>query len=206
MWQVRKGERGRGERERSFFLFLFCFSIFSFILLVLFDGWKVTNCGYYTLTLLFWFLAGILYELINFVLVHKQLHEVQKNFHPLVSRISLALLYFVKMFFAYVIMLVAMTYNVGLIFSVVLGMAVGFFLFSSNAYISNVHGEQYLSINAGSSSCHWKWVDSFENSFDIYFSALKFSELSPSSCMFLQILVFFISIVVMIGWKTPRIK
>ncbi len=121
---------------------------------VLFNWWKVTGCGFYFLTLLFWFIAGVFYEFINYLLVTQQLREVHKNFHPLVSRISLSALYFSKMLFAYVLMLVAMTYNVGLIFSIVLGMALGFFIFSSNTYLSNMKEDQYLTINSAVSSCH----------------------------------------------------
>jgi hypothetical protein len=66
------------------------------------------------------------------------------------TRIFLTTFYFFKLFLSYLLMLVAMTFNVGLFISIILGVSLGHFFFASKSYIEETKRAKYSSVNSSS--------------------------------------------------------
>jgi solute carrier family 31 (copper transporter), member 1 len=123
---------------------------------VLFNWWETKGPWTYLLTLLFWFLCGIFYEFVNITLTQKQfdLFKFETDYHQFLSRGLVSLLYLLKMFLAYILMLVIMTYNVGLFFAIIFGLSIGHFFFFTKGFISDAKEIEYGALDSISSSCH----------------------------------------------------
>jgi len=110
---------------------------------VLFEGWKVKTTTQLIFTLLFWFLLGFLYQGLKFFRKWLQKKCSCTEYTSLLSNKSgtsptgpsLALhcvqtvLQVVQTVLSYFLMLVVMTYNVWLCLAVVVGDALGYFIF-----------------------------------------------------------------------------
>mmetsp|Transcript_3853 Transcript_3853/g.10642 ORF Transcript_3853/g.10642 Transcript_3853/m.10642 type:complete len:175 (-) Transcript_3853:97-621(-) len=120
---------------------------------VLFSWWTTVNWWQYLLTLIFWFLAAIFYEWLAHFAKMQDLKVKVASESPtgksydvnsrldgyadkrariqaaFSARVIPSLLYTVRIFLSYMLMLVSMTYNVGLVAAIVLGAGAGHFLF-----------------------------------------------------------------------------
>jgi len=113
--------------------------------LILFEGWATdNNVGIYLISCFVIFLSCILHEWLTSYRL-RRMKEISKTniSEPLLnsrtstksgsdfkSRLSQTLLYFINIVIAYVIMLIVMTFNVGLFFIVTTGLALGHYFFA----------------------------------------------------------------------------
>lgn len=109
---------------------------------VLFEGWQTSNYGEYIGTCLFVILLGILIEWLSMVrecYSHKKMSDFASMNSPaaagstsnaqLGQHLVKTMLYMSSITLAYSLMLIVMTYNVGLFISAVLGLTIGYLTF-----------------------------------------------------------------------------
>ena len=123
---------------------------------ILFEQWSCSTKSCYFGSLAAIFLAGILSQLIARIqryydsTVTRKVCTCQANvkllseFDSLVSitnnqQLIRTILYFLNVSLGYMLMLIAMTFNAGVIIALIMGMTVGFFLFSYDTMRSDVH-------------------------------------------------------------------
>lgn len=92
---------------------------------VLFKGWETTSLGEYFATLIFIFLFSLAHEYMTTYRINYTLKKDDAHYGSLIS----SLLYLLSVTFSYLIMLMVMTFNVGIFFTVLLGLATGFYFF-----------------------------------------------------------------------------
>ena len=111
----------------------------------LFKGWIVDSPSRYALAWLLIFMLGVTNEFLGYlrqvvcssasrksgVLMSPESDEIQGGRRELTmtKKLFLTVLYFINVSISYGLMLVTMTYNVGLFFAVVLGLSLGHFIF-----------------------------------------------------------------------------
>jgi copper transporter 1 len=115
---------------------------------ILFEGWLTSTWYFYLLSCVGVFVGTVLLEGLRMATQRQSLGWAKKSMHRQVGE---GLLYGVYVSCSYLVMLIAMTYNVGLFLSVVLGHSVGRFLFSRWLIREN---EIPLAMDLQVESCH----------------------------------------------------
>ncbi|XP_031485609.1 copper transporter 6-like [Nymphaea colorata] len=95
---------------------------------ILFGGWPGASVGKYVFLLIVIFLGGIITEWLAFLKV-KWVEE-----KPYLSGFLSSLVYGIRMFFANMMMLSLMSFNIGVVILAVLGHGVGYWLFGTCAF------------------------------------------------------------------------
>ncbi|VWU49613.1 copper transporter [Hepatocystis sp. ex Piliocolobus tephrosceles] len=123
---------------------------------ILFDFWETLNTKSYVVSLLICFIFGIISILLKVLryYVEKALPIPSKT-NIFTSKTLLTnntirlILAFIVYSFDYLIMLIVMTFNVGLFFAIVLGLSVGCFFFGNKFTNCNKNLNEDLSVNRG---------------------------------------------------------
>ncbi|XP_031486679.1 copper transporter 6-like [Nymphaea colorata] len=92
---------------------------------VLFADWPGFSLGQYILSLIVIFIGAVLVEWLSFCKVKRMKGS------PVLTGFLQAVLYGVRVFFAYMVMLAIMSFNLGILFAAVLGHGVGFWVFGT---------------------------------------------------------------------------
>ncbi|EGC36256.1 hypothetical protein DICPUDRAFT_151284 [Dictyostelium purpureum] len=121
---------------------------------LLFSSWSTESFWSYTLAIVIVFLASCILEFLNF-LKQKVYQTYSNNINDPHLRLSkwkniwkykiyLMLLHMITLAFHYILMLIIMSFNLGLIFSILIGAGVGYIAFLENPLGSN--NSQYISM------------------------------------------------------------
>ncbi|KAE9620470.1 putative Ctr copper transporter [Lupinus albus] len=96
---------------------------------ILFDNWPGDKTGMYVLALVFVFLMSFLVEFLSSTRFTKP-----GSNHLAANSLVQTLLHLLKVGLCYLVMLALMSFNVGVFLVAVIGHAMGFFFFGSNAF------------------------------------------------------------------------
>jgi len=121
---------------------------------ILFDWWKTTTWYYYLISCIVVSAMTVFLELLRFF-YHRIAHDPKRQL-KWSRRSGEALLYGVYIVMSYLVMLIVMTYNVGLCMSILIGYIVGHFLFPRGAlgHSPDKDRPMYAPVET-SIGCHW---------------------------------------------------
>ncbi|CAN6471525.1 unnamed protein product [Victoria cruziana] len=94
---------------------------------VLFANWPGNSLGQYILSLIVTFLGAVLVEYLNIC-------RFKLEGRPILEGFLQAVIYGVRMFFSYNVMLAVMSFNFGILFAAVIGNGVGHWLFETRSF------------------------------------------------------------------------
>lgn len=89
---------------------------------MLFNDWPNGKLGMYILALVLVFLVAVAIEVLH------DFPATKKRAHPFINVLAQAVVYGVRMAFAYLVMLSVMSYNIGVFICAVVGHAFGYFI------------------------------------------------------------------------------
>ncbi|KAK7825041.1 copper transporter 6 [Quercus suber] len=95
---------------------------------ILFHGWPDNKLGMYVLALLFVFLLAFAIEVLSILP-----HVKPTSTNPMLGTLTQAIIYTIRMGFAYLVMLSVMSFNLGIFIAALAGHFAGFFLVKSRA-------------------------------------------------------------------------